>query len=214
MKALVLALLILMSAVCVSPAAASGTTSAVLHPIADNYADSKYPVLGHYGKVTALYVGNSYDHAQAIWGSERIYIRFNLTGLPKNRVIVHATLTLWQYYPPRSNQTYEAHRVLGDWNETTQNWGHQPSWSPMKTSEAIAPPQGAQGSEVAVEWDITADVSAWYSGAAANYGTMIKVAKEEHVQDASSGFWSREYPVEKVKPSLTIELEPDIKSAR
>lgn len=213
MKSLILAVLLVTSTLLASLAPASAQTSVTLFPVADNYVDSKYPILGHYGRVPALYVGNSYDHAQLLWGSERIYIRFDLTALPKNRVITRATLTLWQYNPPKSNQTYEGHRVLGPWNETTQNWNTQPPWSPTETSETVAPPRGAQGAEVAVEWDITSDAKAWYTGGAVNYGTMIKVATEEHAQDASSGFWSREYPDEKMKPSLNLVLQPEPTSA-
>ena len=54
-----------------------------LYPVADNYADSKYPQLGMYGHMSFLYVGNSYDHVQNLWGSERIYIRFDLSVFPK-----------------------------------------------------------------------------------------------------------------------------------
>jgi hypothetical protein len=177
----------------------------VLYPVADGYPDGKYPNSA-YGKTAFLYVGNSYDHAQDIWGSERIYIRFDVKDLPKNHPIAKATLHLWQYYAPASSQTYETHRVLGYWNETTLNWKNQPSWAAGKTSEAIAPPQA----EVPVEWDITQDVQAWYSGAARNYGTMIKVANEEHAKDASSGFWSREYPVgshEEWRPKLIVTFQ-------
>lgn len=187
---------------------ATAQTTVTLYPVADNYADSKYPDLGHYGKVTDLYVGNSYDRSQDIWGSERIYIRFDLSKLAKNRIIVQATLSLWQFYAPKSNQTYEAHRVLEDWNETTQNWDNQPPWSSAKTSETIAPNRA----EVAVEWDLTSDVNAWYNRQVPNYGTMIKAATEENARDASSGFWSREYPVgphEEWKPKLIIVLQGD-----
>ena len=206
MRKLILAYLLVMTATVqhFSPAVAQATVT--LYPVADNYADSKYPNLGHYGKVPVLYVGNSYDHAQNLWGSERIYIRFDLSKLAKNRIIAQATLSLWQFYAPGSNQTYEAHRVLADWNETTQNWNNQPSWFPTKTSEAVAPNRR----EVAVEWDITSDVKAWYNQQVPNYGTMIKVANEENVSNASSGFWSREYPVgphEEWKPKLMIVLE-------
>jgi hypothetical protein len=210
---LVLACLLVMTATMqyLSPAIAQATVT--LYPVADNYADSKYPgserdLLGRYGKATFLYVGNSYDHAQNIWGSERIYIRFDLSKLAKNRIIVQATLSLWQWYAPGSNQTYEAHRVLASWNETTQNWSNQPSCSPAITSEAVAP--SLRG--VTVEWDITSDVKAWYNQGVPNYGTMIKVATEEDAVNASSGFWSREYPVgthEEWKPKLTIVLEGD-----
>jgi hypothetical protein len=206
MRKLILVSLLVMSAFLQSVTLAAGQATLSLYPVADNYADSKYPDLGRYGASSVLYVGNSYDRAQNIWGSERIYIRFNLTEIPENRVIERATLGLWQFYAPKSSQTYEIHRVLGDWNETTQNWNNQPSWAPMKTSEVIAPNR----KEVGLEWDITNDVQVWYSGQAPNYGTMIKVAKEETAQDASSGFWSSEYPVgrhEEWKPKLTVVLQ-------
>ena len=207
MKRLIVALLLVTSILLQSTSFAVGQASTTLYPIADNYADSKYPERGHYGKTPVLYVGNSYDHAQDIWGSERIYIRFNLNELPKQHVILHAALILWQFYAPKTNQTYETHRVLGDWNETTQNWNTQPAWSTEKTSEANAP--AIDG--VAVEWDITKDVQAWYGGQAPNYGTMIKVATEEHAEDASSGFWSKDYTFdshEEWKPRLVVTLEP------
>lgn len=208
MRKLALVSLLLMTATAQSLSPAAAQTTVTLYPVADNYADSKYPDLGHYGKVANLYVGNSYDHGQDIWGSERIYIRFDLSKLARNRIIVQATLSLWQFYAPKSNQTYETYRVLEDWNETTQNWNNQPPSSLTRTSETIAP----NWTDIAVEWDITSDVRAWYNQQAPNYGTMIKVATEEHARDASSGFWSREYPVgshEEWKPKLIIILQGD-----
>lgn len=203
-RAIVLSLLIV-SVVVPNVTLAAGHGKMTLYSVADNYPDSKYP-RSRYGHVPALYVGNSYDHAQNIWGSERIYIRFNLTEIPKGRIIISATLRLWQYWAPLTNQTYEAHRVLGDWNETTQNWENQPSWAGVVTSAATAPNR----TEVTVEWDITSDVKAWYNGEADNYGTMIKAVKEEHAQDASSGFWSRESGQDPVKnPMLIVALRGD-----
>ena len=177
-----------------------------LYPVADNYADSKYPQLGTYGHMSFLYVGNSYDHAQNLWGSERIYIRFDISSLPKGILIQNATLRLWQFNAPASPQEYEVHRVLGDWKEGTENWNNQPAWDSATTSTAVAPDR----TEVAVEWDITKDVQAWISGQAKNCGIMIKAVKEERVKDASSGFWSREYPVgshEEWSPALIISVQ-------
>ena len=205
MKKILLASLLVFGVFLQSLTLVQAQTTVTLYPVADNYVDSKYPVLGKYGRTTFLYVGNSYDHAQNIWGSERIYIRFNLTELPRGRIIVSATLRLWQYWSPSTNQSYEAHRVLSDWNETTQNWENQPSFAGAVTSTATAPNR----TEVAVEWDITSDVKAWYSGEARNYGTMIKAVKEEHARDASSGFWSREYPFEEWKPRLLVVVRGD-----
>jgi hypothetical protein len=64
--------------------------------------------------------------------------------------------------------------------------------------------------EIGVDWDLTEDVKAWYGGQSPNYGTMIKAAKEEHVKDASSGFWSREYNVgqyEQWSPKLVVVVQ-------
>ena len=201
MKQAIIVAVLFMSLSLHAQVVAAGETTVTLYPIADNYPDSKYPN-STYGKVAVLYVGNSYDHAQNLWGSERIYIRFDLSQLPQHQTVFRATLRLWQFFAPQSDQLYEAHRVLKDWDEKTQNWRNQPSCDPAKTSETIAP----AGTEVPVEWDITSDVKAWYSGANPNYGTMIKVAEEEHVANASSGFWSNEYPVEEWKPRLTVTL--------
>jgi hypothetical protein len=185
---------------------AAAENAQVLYAVADNYADSKYPKLGHYGKVAALYVGNSYDRAQDIWGSERIYIRFDLSSLAKNQVIVQARLVLWQFFAPKSSQTYEAYRVLEDWEETSQNWENQPRSSTTKTSSTVAPNR----TEVMVTWDITKDVKAWHAGEVPNYGTMIKVAEETRVSEASSGFWAREYTVgvhQEWRPRLEVLVE-------
>jgi len=202
MKTVIIACLLILSTLTHDCMVATAQTSITLVAIADNYPDSKYPKSA-YGTRSVLYVGNSYDREQDIWGYERIFVRFDLSGLPKNHLIVQATLRLWQYYAPKSDQIYEAYRVLGDWDEVTQNWIDQPPFSPAKTSETIAPAR----TEVAVEWDLTSDVKAWYAGEAPNYGTMIKIATEERVREASSGFWSRECPVEEWKPRLAVILQ-------
>jgi hypothetical protein len=206
-KHLMIFTLLIMSGFLQDLSLVAAQTNVVLYPVADNYADSKYPTRA-YGYDSFLFVGNKYDRSQDIWGSERIYIRFNLTGLPNNYVVVRATLKLWQYDAPKLNQTYETHRVLAEWNETTQNWDNQPASAAAVTSQTVAPAR----EDVGIEWDITSDVKAWHSGEAPNYGTMIKVAKEERCsecEDASSGFWSREYPArshEEWRPKLVVVL--------
>jgi hypothetical protein len=207
MRGLVVTLLLFTAILGQNLTLAAGLDNVTLYAAADNYADSKYPQLGTYGHVPVLYVGNSYDHVQDVWGSERIYIRFDISSLPKGRVIQNATLRLWQFYAPASPQEYEVHRVLGDWKEGTENWNNQPAWDSTTTSTTVAPDR----TEVAVEWDITRDVQAWISGQAKNYGIMIKAAKEQRAEDASSGFWSREYPVgshEEWRPALIISVQP------
>jgi len=211
MKAMLIASLLVMGLFTQNLALVSAEKAVVLYPVADNYADGKYPARA-YGYDTFLYIGNKYDPAQDVWGFERIFIRFDLTTVSKSYAIARATLRLWQYYAPAVEQTYETHRVLGRWNETTQNWNNQPPWDPAVTSKTTAPAK----TEVAVEWDITNDANAWHRGEAPNYGVMIKVEKEERCaecKDASSGFWSRESmkmipaPSEEKWPKLVLVLE-------
>jgi hypothetical protein len=206
MRGLVVALLLFTAILGQNLTLAVGLDNVTLYAAADNYVDSKYPQLGHYGHGSTLYVGNSYDHVQDLWGSERIYIRFDISSLPRGIVIQNATLRLWQFYAPASPQEYEVHRVLGDWKEGTENWSNQPAWDSTTTSTAVAPDR----TEVAVGWDITRDMQAWSGGQAKNYGIIIIAAKEQRLKDASSGFWSREYPVgshEEWRPALIISLQ-------
>ncbi len=138
MKKLIFACLLITSAFLQNATLATAETSLTLYPVADNYADSKYPSKP-YGHTSFLYVGNKHDVAQDIWGSERIYMRFDLTEISEGYAIVSATLRLWQYYAPSVDQTYETHRVLGKWVETAQNWDNQPESAPAATSAAVAP---------------------------------------------------------------------------
>jgi len=211
MKGLLIASLLLTALFVQNLTLVTAEKTIVLYPVADNYADGKYPVR-KYGYDTFLYVGNKYDRGQDIWGSERIFIRFDLSAVSKSYAIAHATLRLWQYYAPAIEQTYVTHRVTAKWNETTQDWNNQPSWDPKVTSKTIAPAK----TEVTVEWEITNDARAWHNGEVPNYGIMIKAEKEERCaecKDASSGFWSRESmnmfpaPPEETAPKLVLVLE-------
>ena len=89
LKRILVIVLVLASILDQNVAVGAAHVSITLYAVADNYADSKYP-RSAYGHVSALYVGNSYDRAQDIWGSERIYIRFNVTELPKGHAILQA----------------------------------------------------------------------------------------------------------------------------
>ena len=97
MKRLAVASVLLLSILLQGAASVSAQTKVVLYPTADSYADSKYPLMTYGARASFLYVGNSYDRSQSIWGYERIYIRFDLSTLPKEHEIQKATLVLWQY---------------------------------------------------------------------------------------------------------------------
>jgi len=168
--------------------------------LADDYADSMYPDSA-YGRVQVLYVGNSYDRAQNLSGPARVYILFDLSAIPRHAQVVSAEMMLYQMNAPVSRQTYEVHLVQTDWNETTTNWRTRPASDPAVLSTARAP----TNKDVWMSWNVTSAVRSWTNGEAANYGFEIRVRNERTgAANEASGFYSREYPKEELKPKLRV----------
>ena len=79
-KRLAIVSLLIVSVLLHNVALSAAQTTVTMYPAEDYYADSKYPKSA-YGKTSFLYAGNSYDRSQNIWGSEWIFIRFDLTRI-------------------------------------------------------------------------------------------------------------------------------------
>ena len=170
---------------------------------ADEYADSMYPA-SQYGSRLVLYVGNSYDYVQNRSGPARIYIQFDVSLIARRAQVVSAVMSLYQMYAPASSQTYEAHLVQSAWNESAVDWGTQPTVSPIVISTALA----LSKKDLRVSWDVTSAVQAWLNGDAPNYGLMIRIQDEKTgVANEASGFYSREYPKEDLKPKLHVRYQ-------
>jgi hypothetical protein len=170
------------------------------NPVADEYADSMYPVQ-QYGSRLVLYVGNSYDHVQNRSGPARIYIQFDLSMIPLHAHVVSAEMALYQMYAPAASETYEVHMVESAWNELTMNWTTQPSTNPLIISRVNAPTE----KNVWLEWNVTSAVQAWVNGDTPNYGLMIRIQQERTgVANEASGFFSREYPKHDLTPKLHV----------
>jgi hypothetical protein len=167
---------------------------------ADNYADSMYPN-SMYGNRLVLYVGNSVDRAQNLSGPARIYIQFDLSTIPRHTSVVSAEMSLYQLYAPTSSQSFEVHMVRSAWNETKMNWKTQPASDPTVLSASEAPP----ASGVWVSWNVTSAAQAWANNELPNYGLTIRIQNERTgVASEASGFYSREYPKEDVRPKFHI----------
>jgi hypothetical protein len=176
------------------------TVEITLEALADNYADSMYPNSA-YGNRPILYVGNSYDRAQNLSGPARIYIQFNLSAIPRHARVVSAEMSLYQMYAPASDQALEMHMVQSVWNESTMNWKTQPSSDAAVISAAQAPAI----KDAWVSWNVTSAVQRWVNGDSPNYGFMIQIQNEKTgAANEASGFWSRQYPKEQVKPKLRV----------
>ena len=168
--------------------------------VADEYADSMYPDSA-YGSRPVLYVGNSYDRAQNVSGPARIYILFDLSSIPRHAYVVSAEMMLYQMYAPTSSQTYEVRLVQTGWNETTANWKTKPVNDTGVLSTARAPTD----KDVWMSWNVTSPVQSWVNGDVTNYGFVISIQNERTgVANEASGFYSREYPKDELKPKLRV----------
>ncbi len=170
------------------------------------YLQHKYPEEPH-GYFWAMFAGNMYTEYDSFkgYGSSRIYIKFNTTSIPSDAKIISAELCLYMYDPPKTNQEFEAYRVLSEWNEHNLTWINQPDFEEKSSSTTTIQ---ALPSEKWICWEITEDVRTWHSGAAHNYGTMIRIKNEVNASDQVASFYPSETLQEKqLAPKLTIKID-------
>lgn len=194
-----------------------GTSAAVesvmiIQPsIADTFVNSmylrtKYPEDPH-GYLWALFAGNMYVEYDSykLYGSSRIYVKFNITSIPNDARILSANMCLYMYEPPRTSQEFEVYRVLSDWDQHKLTWRIQPPSTGTLTSTATINPAPR---EAWISWDITNDLSMWHSGAAANYGSMIKIKHEMNATDQLASFYPKEAnQPQSLKPKLQVKVD-------
>lgn len=170
------------------------------------YLQHKYPEQPH-GYFWAMFAGNMYTEYDSFkgYGSSRIYIKFDTTSIPSDAKIISADLCLYMYDSPKTNQEFEAYSVLSEWNEHNLTWINQPDFTEKSSSmTAIQPTPSAKW----ICWEITEDVRMWHSGAANNYGTMIRIKNEVNASDQVASFYPSETLQEKqLAPKLTIKID-------
>ncbi|MGB6681801.1 MAG: DNRLRE domain-containing protein [Candidatus Bathyarchaeia archaeon] len=170
------------------------------------YLQHKYPEQPH-GYFWAMFAGNMYTEYDSFkgYGSSRIYIKFDTTSIPSDAKIISADLCLYMYDSPKTNQEFEAYRVLSEWNEHNLTWINQPDFTEKSSSmTAIQPTPSAKW----ICWEITEDVRMWHSGAAHNYGTMIRIKNEVNASDQVASFYPSETLQEnQLAPKLTIKID-------
>lgn len=172
------------------------------------YLKHKYPEEPH-GYLWAIFTGNMYTEYDSFkgYGSSRIYIRFNTTSIPSDAKIISAELCLYMYDSPKTNQEFEAYRVLSEWHEHNLTWINQPDFADKSSSTTTIQ---SLPSAKWICWEITEDVRIWHSRAANNYGTMIRIKNEINASDQVASFYPSETLQEKqLTPKLTIKIDWD-----
>jgi hypothetical protein len=134
----------------------------------DSGVESQFPN-DTYGNFSYCDVGNN---ATTI---RRTYIKFDLSTVPANAVVVYADLKLYHYGGPGTDDfTIGLYNVTSAWDESTITWNLQPTYSvDAETTSDITISATTWGS-----WDIDTLVQTWLDGSITNYGVVLKDTDE------------------------------------
>jgi len=173
----------------------ASSTTVTLTATDDAYILSNSPD-NNYGDESELRFGYNSD----LW-NYRTYIRFDLSSIPENAVIISAKLKLVDNRDDTSNLNIEVHRVIGDWDESSITWNNQPGYDSVVISSATS---GYAGD--VIEWDVTDLVQAWVNGTYNNYGFALIGGQTDYYERA----YSKEASEPNNRPILVVEyVEPN-----
>jgi len=187
------------------------STLTIQPSIADTFVNSmylhtKYPEDPH-GYLWSIFAGNMYVEYDSykLYGSSRIYIKFNITSIPKDAKILSANMCLYMYDPPKTTQEFETYRVLSDWNQHQLTWRTQPPVASTPTSTATINPKPT---ETWICWEITRDLKMWHSEPTKNYGMMMKIKQEMNASGQLASFYPKESTQpQELKPKLVVRVD-------
>jgi uncharacterized repeat protein (TIGR01451 family) len=163
-------------------------------PIDDTYTHEARPTT-KFGDKKTLFTG---------WyngGSERVWLKFDLSGLPADLDIGKAKLWVYNYWLTGGGSLgVRAHGVDNDdWNEGTVNWNNQPSYGGMLGDIVPITETGWYS------WDVTSFVKQEFAGDKKVSFSLIDIEEDTEV-DHSTWFSSKEYEDYDKWPYLEIPL--------
>lgn len=129
----------------------------------------------NYGTLTTLDVRSNANAAS------RVLARFDLSScspaIPPDAVVHSASLRLTLFSNATVTRTYELHRTIETWAETTVTWNNQPTVAATATS-SVTIASGTNAPTV-VEWNVVSDVQDFVSGSATNDGWRLTDSAED-----------------------------------
>jgi hypothetical protein len=127
---------------------------------------------GNYGSCVSLWVRNRHGHPSHPDNFENdIVIKFDLSTIPRNTVILSATLYMF-YFDYKDNNpaghNLILHRLSEDWDETTITWNNQPAHVSMESAGSSVPPAPGW-----MDWDVTIDAQDFIAHPKKNFGWIL-----------------------------------------
>ncbi|NJE03354.1 DNRLRE domain-containing protein [Thermococcus sp. MV11] len=169
-------------------AVSAATTTVQINPTDDAYVKDTAPD-SNYGSDSSLYVGTYYrDNA-----NERAYLKFDLSGIPDNAVIVSATLHAYTYWGAYSTPVnISAYAVSDDsWTEDSITWNTKPAAGELLDKDLV-PDSNKRTDPVRhwSVWNVTDFVKAEFSGD--KVVSFVLVSDVEGIVTESIGYNSKE----------------------
>ena len=142
------------------------------------------------------------------WGNARILIRFDLSSIPSGATINSATVYLSQYEFYVTG-TYNIHRLMGNWEESTVTWNNQPGYDLVPTDSKLI-----SEANPTTEWDVTSDVDGFVDGTLNNDGWLLKLDPESDPDWPGIWYYSSGYSNPAYHPYLEVTYtalpQPDL----
>jgi 2',3'-cyclic-nucleotide 2'-phosphodiesterase (5'-nucleotidase family) len=138
---------------------ASTASNIVLTPVADAQVASGRPS-ANYGTSQNIYLQSASTTASS-FGDERGWLRFDLAGLPSDKVITQATLQMFCWKSTGPGMDVSVHGGADDgWAESAITYATEPSFGAALDTKTLA----AGATDVWYGWDVTAWVQGKWAG--------------------------------------------------
>jgi hypothetical protein len=162
----------------------------------------------NYGAYPNMWVRSSND---AGWKNARVFLEFDLSGIPQGSKIISATFSAYAYSPPTDSRTYGLYLLDDSWDESTITWNNRPLWP----GQPIAVPEATVGTSADwVSWDVTDAIQVMLhrntANAWANYGWEVLDETESSAGTSQhqTQFRTSEYSDATYWPKLDIVYYP------
>ena len=149
--------------------------------------------------------------------NRRIYIKFDLTkcgpSIPSSASVKIATLRLYLSALPTACRTEDVFRVTSTWAEGTITWNNQPFGTSVnnpasgsRTSSFSVGPAACGNTAIGyvTGGDVTADVQAFVSSTATNFGWMIRDDVESSITAMASTYSAKNLGTLAQSPQLVV----------